>query len=167
MLNIVYFVPGENGRYINRRWKAKITIGDKISQEGYYIGEAVEKQKCWIFHGNPYVPTDTDIPSYVKFDPNRHRSNIIQDTIRYFLVRHKKSGAHFVICRYLINCLPKYKGLYFADLLSFIDGNWKRMDQWPFDAEQVHTTNKKVDEYWRKYGNYYEEEFEIIRELKG
>lgn len=166
MSDIVYFVPGDNGRYISRRWKDKITIGDGIFQEGYYIGEAVEKEKCWIFQGKPYVPTDTDIPSYVEFNPNLFRSNIIQDTICFFLVRHKKSGAYFAICRYLI-CLPKYKSLYFADLLSFIDGNWKRMHQWPFDAEGVHTANKKIDEYWREYGNYYEGDFEIIRVLKG
>ena len=69
MAEIVYFMLGENERYINRRWKAKITIGDKISQEGYYNGEAKEKERCWIFHGRPYIPADADIPSYVDFDP--------------------------------------------------------------------------------------------------
>lgn len=167
MSDIVYFIPGNNGRYINRGWKAKITIGDKISQEGYYIGEAMEKERCWIFYGKPYVPTDTDIPSYINFDPNCCRRYIIQDTIRYFLVRHKKSGAYFVICSYLIDRLSQYKGLYFANLLSFIDGNWKTIEQWPFKAERARVTNDKIGEYWRKYNNYYEEDFEIIREIKG
>lgn len=164
MADIVYFMPGDNGRYINRRWKAKITIGDKISQEGYYIGEAVEKERCWIFHGKPYIPADTDLPSFVDFNPNDYRAWIIQSSISYFLVKHRKSGAHFAICRYLMD---NGKGVYFSDLLTFIDGEWKRMSQWPFDAERARTTNNKINEYWRKYGNYYEEDFEIIRELKG
>lgn len=165
MADIVYFMPGNNGRYINGRWKAKITIGDKISQEGYYIGEAVEKERCWIFYGKPYIPADTDIPSYVNFDPNHYRGYINQSTIRYFLVKHKKSGAHFVICCYLLEGSPKYRE-YFADLLTFIDGKWEMIRQWPFEADRWHA-NDKIREYWQKYGNYYEEDFEIIRELKG
>lgn len=165
MADIVYFILGDSSRYINKSWKGrKITIGDKISQEGYYFGEAVQKEKCWIFYGKPYIPATTDIPSYVNFDPNFHRAFIIQNTIRYLLVKHKKSGAYFVICCYYIS-LRKYKGLQFADLLSFIDGNWRRI-QWPFNAERINTANDKIATYWKKYGNYYEEDFEIIRELK-
>lgn len=167
MSDIVYFVQGNNGRYINRSWKAKVTIGDKISQEGYYIGSAVEKEKCWIFYGKPYIPSENDIPSYVEFDPNSHRVGIDQDSIRYFLVKHKKSGAYFAICRYLLDrCFPKYQGRYFSDLLSFIDGEWKRGLEFSFDAERHHA-NDKISEYWKKYGNYYEKDFEVIKELKG
>ncbi len=166
MADIVYFMLGDKGRYINRGWKAKITIGDKIFQEGYYIGEAVEKERCWIFHGTPYIPAVTDLPSYVDFDPNLYRYEIKQDSIRYFLVKHKKSGAHFVICCYLLSRrFPRHTGRYFADLLSFIDGKW-RIRQWPFEAD-CRYADDKIREYWRKYNNYYEEDFEIIRELKG
>lgn len=167
MADIVYFILGNNGRYINGNWKAKITIGDKISQEGYYIGEAVEKERCWIFHGTPYIPADTDIPSYVNFDPNSYRKGIEQDSICYFLVKHKKSGAHFAICCYLLSRqFPRCTGRYFSDLLTFIDGKWEMIRQWPFEADRWHA-NDKIREYWQKYGNYYAEDFEIIRELKG
>lgn len=163
--DIVYFVPGNNGRYINRSWKEKVTIGNNIFQEGYYIGSAVEKQKCWIFYGKPFIPSKDDIATYVDFDPNIHRNCIDQDTICYFLIKHKKSGAYFAMCRYLIDELPSCKGRYFSDLLFGSDGKWNLME-WPFNAERLHS-NDKILEYWNKYGNYYEENFEIICELKG
>ncbi|MCI8272674.1 MAG: hypothetical protein HFJ55_01145 [Clostridia bacterium] len=165
MLDIVYFVPGKKGRYINRNWKAKITVGKNIHQEGYYMGTAVERENCWIFSGKPYIPSKIDIPAVVDFNPNHYRAGIIQDSVRYFLVEHKKSGGHFVICQYLLNTIHlKYRKLYFSDLLSFVHGKWKVMKEWPSNAEWGHA-NRKMEEYWRRYHNYYGEDFEIIREL--
>ena len=167
MSDILYFVPGNNERYINKNWKSKITIGNKISKEGYYIGTAKERERCWIFYGKPYIPTDTDVPSKVDFDPSPYRAGIDQDSIQYFLVRHKKSDAYFVICSYLLDRrYPIYRERHFSELLTFIDGKWVIIRETPIDSDRRHT-NDKILEYWRKYGNYYEVDFELIREINS
>lgn len=164
MQEVMYFIPGDKGRFINRR-NSKIILGDNIKQEGYYIGNIREQARCYIFYGELYIPSRDDIPSYVDFDPNLYRAWIVQDSIHYFLVKHKKSGAHFAICRYFIDN-SRYNGCYFSDLLSFIDGEWERMKgKWPFEADR--RTSDQILKLWDKYGNYYEEDFEIICELKG
>lgn len=163
-MNLIYFVPGKEQRYINRTWKKKITIGNDISHEGYYIGKGIEKERCWIFYGKPYIPSKDDIPSHVNFDPNLCRKDIVQSSIQYFLVQHKKSDAYFIICRYFIS-LKKFEKKYFSDLLTFINGKWKMLEEWPFKENPK--PNNKIMQYWEKYGNYYEEDFQLIMELKG
>ena len=49
MADIVYFMPGDKGRYINRGWKAKITIGDKISQEGTILEKQWKRKSAGFF----------------------------------------------------------------------------------------------------------------------
>ena len=166
MSDIIYFVPGSDNRFINKRWKPKITIGHKIHTEGYYIGKGVEKEKCWIFFGKPYIPSKKRVPPFVRFNPCAYRSNIIPNTIRYYLVRHKKTGAHFVICSYKLKGRPVDANKYFADLLTFIGGRWKLIEDWPFEANFWHSY-EKMHESWKKHGNYYDEDFEIIREIPG
>lgn len=167
MASIIYFKPGKNGRFINNGTVGKIIIGDHISKEGYYIGDTVEKEKCKIFYGKPYIPSEEEIPVPVQFNPNEHRASINQDSIEYCLVRHRQSGGYFVICRYMLNCTTiytnKYRGLCFSDLLTFCDGKWQILHE-PCETIKGQA-NAKIAVLWRKYGNYYEEDFEIIKKL--
>lgn len=167
-MTIAYFIKGENNRYISNTYASrKITIGDGITQEGYYIGEVEERNKCYIFKGKKYVPTESDIPSFIEFNPNIARAGIDGNTVLYLLLRHKKSDALFVGCTYILSdCHFKYRGKYFTDLLTFVDGNAKKLEHvWPYSGQQI--CDQLIDQYWKRYGNYYEKDFEVIRELKG
>lgn len=167
-MTIAYFIKGENNRYISRTYASrKITIGEGVTQEGYYIGEVTELNKCYIFKGKKYIPIELDIPSFIEFNPSIARAGIDGNTVRYLLLRHKKSDALFVGCTYILSdCHFKYRGIYFTDLLTFVDGNVKKLDHgWPYSGQP--NSDQLIAQYWKKYGNNYEEDFEIVRELNG
>lgn len=161
MASILYFIPGLKGRFIYNGWHSKTIIGDHISKEGYYIGNTVEKKNCFIFYGKPYIPSMDEVPAKVDFNPNP--VGIRQDSIEYFMVKHKQSGGYFVICRYLLSNPVEDPNWYYANLLTFKDGKWQEL-QFPFKAIRWEIGDK-VSKLWRKYGNYYEEDFEIIKKL--
>lgn len=163
MEGIIYFTSGQNGRFINNGYGHKTIIGNHITKEGYYIGKTVEKKTCLIFYGIPYTPSEEEIPVPVQFNPNEHRAYIKQDSIEYFLVRHKQGGGYFVICQYQLLEHGYCSNIYFSDLLTFKDGKWQML-KFPFEAIKWNT-DSKINEYWHKYGNYYGDDFEIIKKL--
>lgn len=164
MTYVIYFVKEKQDRYINTSLLPKVIIGNNITNEGYYVGKLVERSNCFIFSGIPFIPTENDIPSFVNFNPYKyHEQNIVKSTIRYFLVKHKKSGAYFVMCRYKFDDLNKP---YFADLIAFINLKLAIILPWPFQADKERLEDRLRD-CLQSYNNFYEKDFEIVRKLNG
>lgn len=160
---IIYFVKGYKGRFVNIGFKQKVIIGQNITKEGYYIGTLHERDNCFIFTGEPYIPSKDSIPSFVHFDPNKYHNNILQSSIHYFLARHGKSSAYFVICSYNYeDCL----GFDFADLLTFINEKCYASLHWPFQADR-RNGNLKLAKTLNDFKKLYGKDFEIVCELNG